>query len=209
MTSFADHAELGRPGCFCVPGQDHHQRLVALAGRRAALTASAPLADTLRVCVIGGGIGGTATALSLANRGFTVDVYEQAPAIGEVGAGINLGPSALSLSVSAGRTDSAADFTRVLARLGVLEESHATAVPISHTETRRAATDEVLASVDFKYMTERYGSGPYVAHRKDTINAILRGCTESTRVNLLLGQHISEADFDGVRLKRKDGSWKE
>lgn len=114
------------------------------------------------------------------------------------------------------------DFTRVLARLGVLEASHGSAVPIAKTETRRGATNEVLADVDFAYvrrshrpapliaqMAERYGSGPYVAHRKDTINALLTGCAESNRVNFRLGEHISELDFEGVRLKRKDGSWAE
>ena len=101
------------------------------------------------------------------------------------------------------------DFTRVLARLGVLEASHGSAVPIAKTETRRGATNEVLADVDFAYMTERYGSGPYVAHRKDTINALLSGCEKSGRVNFRLGEHISELDFEGVRLKRKDDSWAE
>ena len=56
-------------------------------------------------------------------------------------------------------------------------------------------------------MTERYGSGPYVAHRKDTINALLDGCDRSRRVHFHLGEQITELDFDGVRLRRKDGSW--
>ena len=45
------------------------------------------------------------------------------------------------------------------------------------------------------------------AHRKDTINALLDGCERSGRVHFHLGEQITELDFDGVRLRRKDGSW--
>ncbi|RZL60819.1 MAG: FAD-binding protein, partial [Variovorax sp.] len=43
--------------------------------------------------VVGGGIGGLASALALSQRGHRVDVFEQAPAFTEVGAGIQLGPN--------------------------------------------------------------------------------------------------------------------
>ena len=42
----------------------------------------------------GGGIGGLAAALALVRQGFHVQVLEQAPEIGEIGAGIQLGPNA-------------------------------------------------------------------------------------------------------------------
>ena len=48
----------------------------------------------LPVLVAGGGIGGLAAALALTRRGFRVKVMEQAPEIGEIGAGIQLGPNA-------------------------------------------------------------------------------------------------------------------
>ena len=44
--------------------------------------------------VAGGGIGGLAAALALVRQGFTVKVLEQAATIGEIGAGIQLGPNA-------------------------------------------------------------------------------------------------------------------
>jgi salicylate hydroxylase len=43
----------------------------------------------LRVAVIGGGIGGCAAVLALQRAGCIVDVYEQVPVKGEVGAGIH------------------------------------------------------------------------------------------------------------------------
>src|SRR5579863_444950 len=48
----------------------------------------------LRIAVIGGGIGGLTAALSLRQAGFAVDIYEQAPALTEIGGGINMGPNA-------------------------------------------------------------------------------------------------------------------
>ena len=50
------------------------------------------------VLVAGGGIGGLAAALALARRGFRVTVLEQAAEIGEIGAGIQLGPNAFHCS---------------------------------------------------------------------------------------------------------------
>ena len=46
------------------------------------------------VLVAGGGIGGLAAALALTRRGIDVTVLEQASEIGEIGAGMQLGPNA-------------------------------------------------------------------------------------------------------------------
>ena len=46
------------------------------------------------IIVAGGGIGGLAAALGLAQKGREVVVLEKAPALGEIGAGIQLGPNA-------------------------------------------------------------------------------------------------------------------
>ena len=45
-------------------------------------------AGSLRVAVVGGGIGGIAAATALLQRGLDVHLYEQAPALTEVGAGV-------------------------------------------------------------------------------------------------------------------------
>lgn len=49
----------------------------------------------LRVVVIGGGIGGLFAANALVVRGFQVSVYEQAPILGEIGAGVFLTPNSV------------------------------------------------------------------------------------------------------------------
>ena len=58
-----------------------------------------------RILIAGAGIGGVAAALALARRGFDVSVYERAPELREVGAGLSVWPNA----------------THVLQELGVLE----------------------------------------------------------------------------------------
>ena len=52
-------------------------------------------AKPLRVAVVGGGIGGLAAANALVRRGMDVSVFEQAPALGEVGAGVFIYPNSL------------------------------------------------------------------------------------------------------------------
>jgi salicylate hydroxylase len=60
----------------------------------------------LRAVVVGGGIGGIAAAVALAQAGIEVQVHEQAQQLAEVGAGVSLAPNGL----------------RMLERLGVGEE---------------------------------------------------------------------------------------
>jgi salicylate hydroxylase len=60
----------------------------------------------LRVAVVGGGIGGAAAAAALVQRGLDVRLYEQAPALTEVGAGVAIQPNGV----------------RVLQRLGLGDE---------------------------------------------------------------------------------------
>jgi salicylate hydroxylase len=47
------------------------------------------------ILIIGGGLGGTAAALGLARRGFTVRIFEQSPALKEVGAGLTVSQGAM------------------------------------------------------------------------------------------------------------------
>ena len=57
---------------------------------------------SLRVAIVGGGIGGLSAALQLLKAGLDVQVYEQASRIGEIGAGIQISPNASRLLVRLG-----------------------------------------------------------------------------------------------------------
>src|SRR5947209_19281960 len=53
-----------------------------------------PITPT-RAAIVGGGIGGLSAANALSRRGIAVTVYEQAPALGESGAGVFTYPNAV------------------------------------------------------------------------------------------------------------------
>jgi heterodisulfide reductase subunit A-like polyferredoxin len=57
---------------------------------------SVPMANQrLAIIIIGGGIGGLASAIALRRVGWTVRVYERAPELREVGAGLSLWANAV------------------------------------------------------------------------------------------------------------------
>ncbi|MCU1419055.1 MAG: 2-polyprenyl-6-methoxyphenol hydroxylase [Mycetocola sp.] len=51
----------------------------------------------LRVAIVGGGIGGMSAGIALSQRGMDVQVFEQAPRLGEIGAGVLMTPNSLRL----------------------------------------------------------------------------------------------------------------
>lgn len=55
------------------------------------------MTGTLRVAVVGGGIGGLSAAIALEQAGVDVTVYEQASALGEVGAGVGIAPNGMRM----------------------------------------------------------------------------------------------------------------
>jgi salicylate hydroxylase len=56
----------------------------------------------MRVAIVGAGVGGLSAAIFLRQAGFDVDVYEQAPELSAVGAGLRLSPNGLGLLRRAG-----------------------------------------------------------------------------------------------------------
>src|SRR5689334_24461738 len=113
----------------------------------------------MRVAVIGGGLGGLATAGFLLRAGLEdVRVYERAAALGEVGAGIQVPPNAV----------------RLLARLGIADALDAAGVRLQvGWETRRWRTGEVLFSQRLgRDCEERFGAPYYVAHRAGLLDAL-------------------------------------
>jgi salicylate hydroxylase len=58
-----------------------------------------------RVLIVGAGLGGLVAALALLDRGYAVEVYEQAPALGEVGAGLTMSRGAQNVFRALGLQD--------------------------------------------------------------------------------------------------------
>jgi len=144
------------------------------------------------ILIIGGGIGGMATALALARAGFTAHIVERSPEFGEIGAGIQLAPNAL----------------RILGGLGVLPELAALAVRPRHLVLMHADTGDHLTTVDLGAPFERRYGHPYaVMHRGDLLAVLLRACRADDRITLESNREVTElADYGGVaRVRLADG----
>ena len=112
----------------------------------------------LSVAVIGGGIGGTAAALSLLQSGLNVHVYEQARELREVGAGIQVSPNA----------------SRVLHRLGLAETLARLGVkPLAFHQRRWQDGRTLLRTPLAQAMEAAFGSPHYQMHRADVLRTLV------------------------------------
>ncbi|MCS5722568.1 FAD-dependent monooxygenase [Herbiconiux sp. CPCC 203407] len=144
-----------------------------------------------RVTIVGGGMGGLASALVLRRQGAQVTLFEHAPAFGEVGAGIQLGPNA----------------TRILGEWGLLDEVIARGYRPENLVLKDAITGEVLTKQSLgREFVERYGAPYVVIHRSD-LHAILLEAAEREGVELLVDSHVQgiDDDGDGVVVTLADG----
>ncbi len=126
---------------------------------------------SLRICIIGAGMGGLTCALALARAGFdNITVYEMASNLGFVGAGIQMAPN----------------MARILDRLGVWDDIFAEAVVLNETSIREGATDRELGHVDLKYIRDAYGYPHTVGHRATLAGELYNGCKrESDKIRFV------------------------
>src|SRR5205814_4990219 len=112
------------------------------------------------ILVAGGGIGGLAAALALARRGFPVKVLEHSAQIGEIGAGIQLGPNAFAAFDALGvgeRARARAVYTERMVMLDAVDESEVASVPVGTA------------------FRARFGNPYAVIHRADVHKSLLEG----------------------------------
>ena len=145
-----------------------------------------------KVLIAGGGIGGLTAAACLLQAGIDVEIYEQAPELSEVGAGIQM----------------SANPTRVLYDLGLAEELDAVSVrPSAHRFVIYDSCD-VLQQIEMGDMyVERHGVPYYVLHRADFLD-ILERKVRALNANVIHLNSTVEGfaeSADGVEIRLSDG----
>ena len=131
--------------------------------------------DQLPVLVSGGGIGGLAAALALVRQGFHVQVFEQAPEIGEIGAGIQLGPNAF----------------HAFDALGVGEKARSRAVYTDYMVMHDAIDEYQIGKIETgEAFRQRFGNPYAVIHRVDVHSSLLEGAVETGRVEFITSTRI-------------------
>lgn len=138
-------------------------------------------AAALPVLVAGGGIGGLAVALALVRRGFAVKVLEQSAEIGEIGAGIQLGPNAFAAFDALGvgpKARARAVYTERLVMHDAIDEAEVACVP----------TGDAFRA--------RFGNPYAVIHRVDVHASLLEGVRESGRVEFVTATRVVHVEQD-------------
>ncbi|MCH6163854.1 FAD-dependent monooxygenase [Streptomyces marispadix] len=145
-----------------------------------------------RTLVVGGGIGGLATALGIARSGRQVHVLERADALVEIGAGLQVGPNA----------------SRALDELGILDDIRPRAVFPRRGVMRDARSGKVLTTLDLSSFDHRYGYPYIVLHRGDLLEALVRHCAANDLVTVETGRHVTSATVSPgqARVKCADGA---
>src|SRR5437764_6212548 len=144
------------------------------------------------VLIVGGGIGGLAAALALAQKGCAVRLFEQADEFKEVGAGIQLGPNVFRMFEVLGLTEA-------VSRFAVFPENLIMLDAISGEEVTRIPLGEGFRK-KFTY--------PYaLIYRPDLLNVLLEACRTSDLIDLATSQKVIGVDehSDGVIARAESG----
>ncbi|MGE5793458.1 MAG: 3-hydroxybenzoate 6-monooxygenase, partial [Bacteroidota bacterium] len=144
------------------------------------------------VLVVGGGIGGMAAALALSQAGRRVEVIEQAAEIGEIGAGIQLGPNAFTALDALGvgeRARRRAVYTDFLVMMDAVDATEVAKVPVGEA------------------FRQRFGNPYAVIHRADIHLSIYEEVQNDPQIKVHTNSRIERLEIGagGVRVTDQKG----
>jgi salicylate hydroxylase len=146
------------------------------------------VASSLRVAIIGGGIGGLAAALALARRGLAVEVYEKSPQLSEIGAGLNLSPNGL----------------KALRHLGVERDAVAWGCESEFQDIRNWRSGRIITRHRRSGIETRFGANFLTIHRAD-LQSILANRLPPGTVRLGYNCVAVEPGPNGALARFEDG----
>src|SRR3981081_3150565 len=143
--------------------------------------------------IIGGGIGGLATALAASRAGYPAHVIEKAEEFTEIGAGLQLAPNA----------------TRMLDRLGIWGEIQKHAIFPKRLILKDAVSGQHITSLDLGAKFQDHFGYPYIVmHRGDLLTVELESCRRNALITLENNREAVRIEDlgDGARVECTDGS---
>ena len=141
--------------------------------------------DGRHIAVIGAGVAGLASAIALAQRGARVTVFEQADAIREVGAGLQISPNGYAVLQALGLGDAIQD-AGVLSRAVVL-----------HDHLARPVLRMDLGQAGFDY--------PFVLNHRARLISVLEQAARALGVQFQMGRPVAPDDVDADLVIGADG----
>ena len=110
------------------------------------------------IAIIGAGIGGMTAAVTLAKKGVKDSIFEQAPELSEVGAGLTITPNA----------------TKGLMYLGLEKQMKEVGMAHKQQGVRHFETGEMIVPLERgEKMLEKYGAYQFQAHRADVHDVLI------------------------------------
>jgi salicylate hydroxylase len=139
------------------------------------------MSSNVRIAIVGGGLAGLAAANALKSFGIAAEVFEAAPALGEIGAAVNTSPQAV----------------KALQAVGVGDKIAAVGYCSPGIYTRNMQTGEFLEFNDRFKLAERYGAPYYSFHRADLLDALASGLDRGA---IHLAHRLAAVEEGGKRI---------
>jgi salicylate hydroxylase len=147
----------------------------------------------LKIIIAGAGLGGLAAAATLMKAGHQVEVYEQAPVLGEIGAGIQISANPMHVLRHIGAADR-------IAQVGVKPGGYV---------FRLHDTAEIIQQFSLSEEHERMHGAPYTQLHRADLHEILADCARALDPNVVrLNKKATgfTETADGVELHFADGT---
>ena len=146
----------------------------------------------LPVLIAGGGIGGCAVALALAQKGYHSIVMEKSEEFVEIGAGIQLGPNV----------------HKMFERLGIHKAIEDIAFYPANIFMKDGITGELITQIDTGEKFREKFNAPYgVIHRGDLLDILVNACNDSDFIKLLTSTEVYKFEETSAQVTAsiKDG----
>jgi 2-polyprenyl-6-methoxyphenol hydroxylase-like FAD-dependent oxidoreductase len=117
----------------------------------------------MKVIVVGGGIGGLCASIALQKQGLETIVYEAAPELKPVGAGVGLAANAIQGLARLGVADAVIARGKELEALTILDEE-----------------DNIITNQDTRLLSKKYGISNFVIHRADLHDVLAQNLKPGT-----------------------------